>query len=354
VAMPEDVERNVAALLLSGPRGRYVCAQVAQLADAKVDLPHDASDEAATSRLLDQLTGLDAEPISALVDPLVLMDSLGAAVDSVRYWQEPDERDELLHDPRIVAALEPLAHALAVAPAARWWWSPLALDEQATVGWLERRRKRADRPQWTGATQRLQQWRSETLADEARAARELPTAYDAHSTGSWWSTPLASTVITTSRRFDWLPAVQLELVEDALGWKRAQVAPAGVTPDPRVFEVAAPSDWINLVERYPLDVDRSRRHDWYRATGGTGPWQIPDWAGVSHDYDGVHLTVAGYLATAGRALSTRTGQTVLAGFDPDLTYWLTDSLVQAAPPTTWLRTQRDDDEHEWVRQAAAP
>lgn len=97
----------------------------------------------------------------------------------------------------------------------------------------------------------------------------------------------------------------------------------------------------------------ARRHHWWRATSGTGPWQIPDWSAVSGDYDAVHLGVAGYLSTAGRALPTRTGQSVLAGFDPDLTYWLTDSLSQPAPPTTWRRADRENDEYAWVRETTS-
>lgn len=41
-----------------------------------------------------------------------------------------------------------------------------------------------------------------------------------------------------------------------------------------------------------------KRHDWYRTTGRDGSWVIPDWSQVAHDYDGVHLSIAGYLTAA--------------------------------------------------------
>lgn len=340
--------------LLTGPRGREVCALVAQLADPTVELPLGATEHATTRRLLDHLRGLDVEPVASLVDPLALVDVLGQSVDSARYWQEPDEREALLRDPRVVAALEPVAHALAVAPASRWWWSPLDPGTQAVVRWLERGRTRADRPQLTGVEVRLDRWRTATIEDEERAAAERPAAFDARWSGSWWATPVHDDVTTTSRRLGRLPAVQLELVEDSMGWERARLAPVEVHRDRRVFEIVAASDWTELVDAYPLDVDRSRRHDWWRATGGTGPWQIPDWPAVGRDHDAVHLTVVGYLGGAGRALTTRGGQTVLAGFDPDLTYWLTDSLTQVVAATTWRRLELDDDAHEWRLEADLP
>jgi hypothetical protein len=41
--------------------------------------------------------------------------------------------------------------------------------------------------------------------------------------------------------------------------------------------------------------------------------------------DAVHLTVRGYLTTAGRALPVSgTHSAVLGGWDPDTTWWLTD------------------------------
>ena len=71
-----------------------------------------------------------------------------------------------------------------------------------------------------------------------------------------------------------------------------------------------------LAGRYPVEVSKSRRHDWWRATGWAGRWFIPGFAAAAADYDAVHLSIAGYLTTAGRALSVNDGRTVRAGWDP--------------------------------------
>ena len=67
-----------------------------------------------------------------------------------------------------------------------------------------------------------------------------------------------------------------------------------------------------------------------------GRWLIPDFAAVAEDYDAVHLSVTGYLATAGQALPVGDARTLLAGWDPDQTYWLNDVLALSGPATTWV------------------
>jgi hypothetical protein len=95
--------------------------------------------------------------------------------------------------------------------------------------------------------------------------------------------------------------------------------------------------WAQLCRRHPLPVTAARRHDWYRATGrGDVTWVQPDWAAVADEVDAVHLTVAGYLTTAGRAIHVgQATASVLAGWDPDATYWLTDGPTAAGPPRGW-------------------
>jgi hypothetical protein len=63
----------------------------------------------------------------------------------------------------------------------------------------------------------------------------------------------------------------------------------------------------------------------------------------------VHLTVDSYLSTAGRALTVDVpgapARTVLAGWDPDATWWLADVLPEPGEPTDWRR--RDDEPPRW-------
>ncbi len=68
-------------------------------------------------------------------------------------------------------------------------------------------------------------------------------------------------------------------------------------------------------------------------TGRAGTWLIPDWSAVAADWDAVHVSVAGYLTTATRALPVADGTaaTMLAGWNPDQTWWLTDILATTTP-----------------------
>lgn len=101
----------------------------------------------------------------------------------------------------------------------------------------------------------------------------------------------------------------------------------------------------------------SRRHDWYRTTGRAGAWCIPDWAAVAQDWDAVHVSVAGYLTTATRALDLADGTTatMLAGWNPDQTWWLTDAVTTTtAQPEHWVNPQDlDGPDFAWRRGDAA-
>src|SRR5665647_3246998 len=44
--------------------------------------------------------------------------------------------------------------------------------------------------------------------------------------------------------------------------------------------------WATLCAEFPREVTASRRHDWYRTTGRSGPWVIPDWSQAGQHHDG--------------------------------------------------------------------
>jgi hypothetical protein len=326
--------------VLSGPRGRRFCAEIAcgdpDVGAALLRAAHSPGDEAARRRLLDALASSSAARSDVTEDRLLAC--LADAVAHARYWQEPDEEDVLLADPDVVRALRPTAAAAAASPTWRWWSSPLDVDNQAHVHWTGR--YPTEPPRLTGAADDLQTWRRETVEDERRA-HGRPADPAAHHSGSWWSTPALQGLVTTSRALPGLGAAQLLLVEDDLGWSQARVQPLRPVHPPRVYEVTGPATWVELVKRYPLEVTFSRRHDWWRTARHSGRWFIPDWLAVAVDHDAVHLTVAAYLATPGRALSVEGGATLVAGWDPDSTYWLSDVLTAGGEPLTWQR--RDDD-----------
>jgi hypothetical protein len=142
----------------------------------------------------------------------------------------------------------------------------------------------------------------------------------------------------------------VEAAMDGLGWRHARCWPVEPRPGVRIYEISSPDQWTELVGRYPIDVSKSRRHDWWRATGWAGRWLIPDFAAVAADYDAVHLSVAGYLTTAGRALSVDDARTVLAGWDPDQAFWLTEVLTSSGPATDWV--ELDDEPLGWALSSA--
>ncbi len=74
---------------------------------------------------------------------------------------------------------------------------------------------------------------------------------------------------------------------------------------------------------------------------------VADYAAVAADYDAVHVSVAGYLAAAGVALPVDDARTMVAGWDPDATYWLTDVLSAAGQPADW--TEDDTAPFGWRR-----
>lgn len=328
--------------LLSGPRGRRACLSLLASADPRLwSLARRAEAGSANPdfivELADALTAPELLHYARGASESSLMAALTVSVDAARYWQQPDETDLLLDDPRIRTALIPAADAIASSSEAAWWSTPLEREKQRYVQWMDE--TPLEPPALVGAVANLARWRVGARADESRSL-ERPRKLTANSSGEWWSAPVRVPLPTTTRARSTIGAVKLALAEDGFGWEHARVWPLLPSSDCQVFEVTGPDAWAELVGRYPMDVSLSRRHDWWRATGHEGTWLIPDWAGVASDFDAVHLTVFGYLGTAGRALPVRDSHTVLAGWSPDETYWLADVLTQGGAPEDWCRDQR--------------
>lgn len=172
-------------------------------------------------------------------------------------------------------------------------------------------------------------------------ARERARRPRANWSGSWWSIPLG--LLQTVGR---LPAA-LDLVEDSLGWDHAVAVPVRGTG--RTFEIRTAEDWIALCRAFPREVTASR-YDWFNSTGRKGRWVIPDWVRVAREWDAVHLTALGYLHGATRALHLDAETaSVIAGWDPDTTIWLTAVVREADEPRqVWRRSTIDDG---WIPEA---
>ena len=338
-----------AEALLSGPRGRALCWAVVLRGDPdagwlRPQLARFWDAREARTALLARARAMDLAALAATTGELAFFADLADVVGTAAYWQEPHDApiDRVLADAAVRDAMLPVAAAITAAPGARWWGSPAALDRQRYAQFLDEHA--LDPPRLTGAASMLRGWRSGTIADEERATVERPEDPSAPWSGHWWSTPALSGLPVTTRALPGLGAVRLALVEDGMGWRSARCWPLAPSAGARVCEIHDPEAWAGLAGRYPLDVSRSRRHDWWRVTGWAGRWLIPDYAAVAADYDAVHVSVAGYLSAAGRALPVGDARTMLAGWEPDATWWLTDVLSSAGPVAEWTA---DDDGTGW-------
>lgn len=309
-------------------------------------------------RLLAALeASLPVVDLAALTDPAqeeFLLECVADAVDSARYWQEPDELDVALGDPRLVAALAPVAARIAAAPAASWWSAGLDLDSQVFV--VKRVEGAGTRPVFHGARQVLEIGRDQVTGPGTRHRGRWVN-------DAWWSFPSWSILLkdlerygphppivaATTRSRPGLGAVSLLLEEDSLGSPTALCWPVRPTRPVRVVEIDDADAWLDLVRRYGIDVTGKRIANWSQASGLDCRWLLPDWSAVADDYDAIHLTVTGYLRCSGRALPIDAGAaTFLAGWDPDASFWLTDVLEAGRTPERW-RAERPGDARQWRR-----
>ena len=347
-------------LLLEGPRGRRLCLELATELDSGVrsavfHLGYDLDPGKGTSTVMFALSSSSSDggtpsedpSVEGLATTLLSIDTssitdenvaraLERAVGTARYWQEPDGEDVLAGIPAIADALRPIAGQVLATDAGQAW-SQERQAEQWAVDW---RSAEDPAPLLRNPQEVLLRWAKEIRAEEAQAARERPENVYANFSGNWWSLPLGLT-----RTVDSIPA-GLSLVEDSFNWELATVIP--VYGAGRTLEIHTAEDWISLCRAYPVEVTASRRHDWFHTTGRDGRWVIPDWQRLAGAWDAVHLTTTGYLNTAGRALQVGPDTaTVLAGWDPGSTLWLTDVVRESeAPRQIWCR---EPDGDTWSR-----
>ncbi|WP_213576591.1 hypothetical protein [Rhodococcus sp. USK13] len=334
---------DLVTLVLASPRGRFFCANVAYMCrtDQRAARPRAPAD------VLEVIQAVDVQAISRLSE-LGLLNALAFATDWARYWQPPDEQDVMFARPDTVAALHPVAAAVLDSPHTRWWADPVDLGNQRMVGHLPSNEEWPESTMpYRSAAVGLDHWRDHVLAGEARFRTWRAERPDNAIGGEWWSIPLPSAALVTSRSRDGVGALELLLEEDSFGGDEARVWPVSVRSTPRVYEITNPTDWARLVDAYPLFVPESKRSDWFDTTGEYHDWFIPDWVAVTDDYDAVHLTLHGYLTTPGLAipLANNEGATVLAGWNPDATWWLNNDVAHVEDePALWRRC----DDH-WVR-----
>lgn len=339
--------------LLLAPRWRHLCLATAQhLSPAVVSawwqLARHQGDPARTADLVDALGAIDPAAVLAWTDPQDFVLPMAATISAAMGWQPPHDEDFVAAFPAIVDALRPLVAAISASPATSWWTSPADLDSLRCTFRYDESFPPVE-PEFVGAAGRLAVWRETEVSGDERDRRERPADVTAPHSGHWWSTPAPAGLPTTTRKLSFAGSVNLLWEEDSFGQQDALVRPVRTTRLPRVYEIDGAEAWIELVRRYPLELTWSRRHDWYRVTGEDAAWRIPDWTAVSRDWDGVHLTVFGYLSTATRLLRLDDRiATLLAGWDPDQTWWLRDVLAaETDRPEHWR--MQDADITAWER-----
>ncbi|WP_419706187.1 hypothetical protein [Promicromonospora sp. NFX87] len=261
------------------------------------------------------------------------------AVANARYWQEPDGSDVLAATPVVRAALGRVArHVAGSATGIGWWSAPLDPADQHAVTWEDGPGEQAPR-----AADRLARWRSDLAVQEAQARAKRLARPEATWSAEWWSTP-PTDLVRTTRSLGWAGPVGVWLVEDAMSWERAVTHRVATPAGARVHEIDGPEAWAALCRAYPLEVTEQKRHDWYDTTGRHGRWVVPDWAAVAVDHDAVHLTAAAYLTAAGTVVPVDDGvASVIAGWNPDETYWLTDDARPEEDGAVWVC-----DDQDWV------
>lgn len=264
-----------------------------------------AGDTGRPEVLIHPLEALDPTPVLAWRDPLAFLEPMDWTVSSAMYWQAPHAEDVAAADPGLVAALRPVAEAVASSPASAWWSTPVDLAALRYASRFDDDHPPSP-PTLTDPRERLDRWRAGILEEERAAASKRPADLGAPISGYWWSSPEMASLVTTTRPLEGLGSIELGWEEDSFGQRSAVIACAPT----RLAQDHRPRRWL-------AHSGLARR----RRRVGRGP-----------------LVRRGYLTTATRALDVGDGDsaTVLAGWDPDQTWWLTDALATTAShPESW-------------------
>ncbi len=226
--------------------------------------------------------------------------------------------------------LRPLAEALVDSPGARRWWDDVDRSDQRLLQWDgERLFVGADVGLWVRETMAAERADNERGRRSAvpEHKRERDKRRNIRHGAHWWSAPGFAMETWTVGAVTGVPTIQLGNFVDCfapLDASAATVWTIGVSPDARVLEIKAPQDWKQLVQRFPRDVTGTNDGEWRDWGGVPGPWRLPDWEQAMEHYDGVHVTIGGYVSSCGLALEVDGGYTMLTGWVPDATLWLRD------------------------------
>lgn len=325
--------------IVAGPAGRVLLARLSglymQVADedpyqiVSNSIPGLVSDADRDSRTVGATLALrraipEPDVISGMTNEATLAAVVAHLVSNWYFDRVATELSLALED--VQEVFVDVAKALTLAPAASWWWTPFARDHQLYVG------SRTGSPPPSGVIVKR-------LAEEAgrEIARPIEPigASSGSASGIWWSIPsshqLLSTCLDTKNGLpptsvflasDWSPG------DEGSGYSVWRSLPK---EDARIYEIDRPVDWTNLVQRYPSS-PVGYRPDWERISRIAGPWIVPDWSLFSEDWDGLYVSIDGFLSSDGLAQQVESGYTMLAGAVPWQTLWFSDRMENAV----WL------------------
>ncbi|WIY81997.1 hypothetical protein [Propionimicrobium sp. PCR01-08-3] len=365
--MPHN-KSTLAEMLVSGPRGRRMLLAFAQLLDdsfrqtvwfAVLAIKPPGSSGMYAIAVDDgepgpepELPVVSPEQVAASLDRVdllpvtheLLRDALGMAVDNARYWQPPDGEDILAAAEPVRAALTRVAEHIAASDCTQWWRTQVDQERQWAVAWQD------DSPALgrfktplTDPIRHFSRLRDENIAWERRSERNQPSDAAKCASAYWWSTPDPfDTPVTARELFDASPA-GLWFVEDSMDWENAQARHVDISPLNRIYEVDSAEAWADLCRRFPFECTYQKRGDWYSTTGRDGRWVVPDWAQVIEHYDAIHLQPAAYLQAAGTAIPAEDDvATVIAGWNPDATYWFRNLIGYVGDAVECEMVERDN------------
>jgi hypothetical protein len=256
----------------------------------------------------------------------LLTAALRGTVGAAMYWQPPDATDQLIAAADLREALRPIAEHLVSFPAVQDGDRRLRRDDQWLLHWRE-----AGPPSRPPS---LARWREDIQQANERAERDRQLYPEENWSGEWWSAPPSGLANTTPRLGGGCPA-GLVLIEDELGWRHARAQQVVPDESARIYEISSPDDWAHLCAQFPLEVTGRVGADWRQVTGQSRDWVIPDWSQVATDFDGVHLSVGGYLRSATRVIEVGGAASMIAGWSPDVTWWLNNTFTLVGEPELW-------------------
>ncbi|WP_313813851.1 hypothetical protein [Glutamicibacter sp.] len=281
----------------------------------------------------------------------LLREALGRTVDEAVYWEPPHAEDVIFSDPALVEALAPVAQLVNESGILQNWVARSKNDNQWSLHWRGEDSDSVWEPGLSPVSQQLEAWKSELLATEHRNRRDLKKSAMNAGSGVWWSNPPGG-LFRTFGTFDDGAPIGLYCQEDGYGWREASIQRIKPVISKPIFHVEGSEHWIELCRKYPADVSAGRRGSWYQLSGRDGLWVQPDWRAVARDFDGVHLGLPAYLSAAGEELRVSDNySSIIAGWNPDETYWFTDRVNFTGNEQFWVVEDQRNNEG-WSLQKA--